>query len=423
MRITESRLRQLIREALLTEEIFGKMAFIYHGTRSPPEEFIPLLEKDEFTPGLGAGAMYGKGLYTVYDLGSTHTSYGMYGNYVYKIGVNLDGFISFDPDVTARVYGSSLSPVEQARTLNLPSRIVRRLEEITGGRSPKFSSELAMPSSEVLKGVVKGIIFTSAQDGKVVVIYDVSVVTPVSYKKANETSWTKIDPQRVRAMVGRLSDPLETEKYETNSMMELDRLLNMGVIEGDLWLSRYGGVTELPDGLHVRGSFYSGNELTSLPKDLRVDGDVFINQNSLITSIPEGLHVGGDLNVHRAVTGADGHFTVGGNLRAASLSEIPPGTTIGGSAYLSYSPIKKIPDNFTVGRDLNLKGALVISELPRGLTVGGSLHLGRTKVHQLPRDLEVGGKIYVDSKFDQSTIPQHLKNFGGVKKIWVEDDV
>jgi hypothetical protein len=66
--MTHSLLRSLIRETLLTEEVYGAQAVVYHGTKADPLELIGALLNDNFTPGKGAGAMYGKGLYTVYDL-------------------------------------------------------------------------------------------------------------------------------------------------------------------------------------------------------------------------------------------------------------------------------------------------------------------------------------------------------------------
>jgi len=94
---------------LLTEEIFGKQAFLYHGSSLSPSEFQDIIKYDTFKPGSGSGSMYGKGLYTVYDLDYTATETGQYGTYIYKLKVNLHGCISFDPDITVKIYGKKNS--------------------------------------------------------------------------------------------------------------------------------------------------------------------------------------------------------------------------------------------------------------------------------------------------------------------------
>ena len=58
---------------LLQEEVFGALAYVYTGSTSAPETFIPMIINDELDPGRGAGNMYGRGLYTVYDLPDTQT--------------------------------------------------------------------------------------------------------------------------------------------------------------------------------------------------------------------------------------------------------------------------------------------------------------------------------------------------------------
>ena len=101
-------LRSLIRETLLTEEVYGAQAVVYHGTKADPQVLISALLDDEFVPGRGKGAMYGKGLYTVYDLAGTQTSSGEYGDHVIKLKLNLYGYIIFDPDVALQVYKAPL---------------------------------------------------------------------------------------------------------------------------------------------------------------------------------------------------------------------------------------------------------------------------------------------------------------------------
>jgi hypothetical protein len=458
MRIADYTLRKLIRETLLNEEVFGKMAFVYHGSNSPPAEMVKLLkaskkldqspegisgdeqsseedpEEEEFMPGSGAGAAYGKGLYAVYDLEGTQTADGSYGQYIYKLAVNFDGFISFDPEATLKTYGAALTPAEQAKMLGLGWKFVKKLEQIHPKRPEKFTSDEANAASKFLAGAAKGIIFTGRNDGKVAVIYDASVVTPTSYKRAGDGSWTRIEKATLDSFRGRTSSRWNPEKYQVSQLKEIERVesfLNRfknkrgpspaGVIfDGNMDLKAQF-LTELPvDGLRVKGNFYVSPTMTSLPADLRVDGhlDMF---ESLIESMPRGLSVGKSLKISSQAKNVDWPFSVGEDLYAegSAIDQIPPGTTVGGNAELEASRVKKLPDNFTVGGNLILKWTPIL-ELPRGLKVGGTLDLRKTNVYSLPSDLEVGDRIYMD-ELDRSTIPAHMKGATdkkGMRKIW-----
>jgi hypothetical protein len=439
MRITEGQLRRIIREellneSLLNEEVFGKMAFVYHGSQTSPENFVKMLVNDDFKPGLGAGAAYGKGLYTVYDLKGTPTAMGSYGEYIYKLAVNFDGFISFDPEATLKIYGSALTPAEQARTLGFGRKMVEKLEEVVPGRLPAFTSDVASVASKFLAGAVKGIIFTGRGDGKVAVIFDASVVVPTSYRRAVDSEWIRIEKDTLRTFRGRASGEWKPEKYQKDPTAEIERLenflerlrANRGpapadlVFDGDVDLSKQN-LTELPVGsLHVKGDFYPGATMKTLPANLRVDGHIDMLE-SQVESIPSGLFVGKDLTPPSQVKTAEGAFTVGGDFRAAGtlLEEIPVGSVVGGNADFESSRIRKLPDDFTVGGNLILKWTPIL-ELPRGLKVGGTLDLRGTNVFTLPRDLEVGDRIYMD-ELDRSTIPPHMKGTRdkrGMRKIW-----
>ena len=103
---------------VLSERVFGAQAIVYHGSDTSPDLMIPRLANDQFTPGLGAGSMYGNGIYTVYDENpESNTFSGDYGDWVYKLKINLHGFIIFDQDICEKVYGKKLSPMEQLKML------------------------------------------------------------------------------------------------------------------------------------------------------------------------------------------------------------------------------------------------------------------------------------------------------------------
>ena len=174
--------------------------------------------------------MYGKGLYTIYDENiRSNTFSGAYGDWVYKLKINLQGFIIFDPDVCKIVYGKDMSPWQQLDALGLqaikdelqksyatskkidsdctetkkkaiqgmkrgetpqPPSIFRRIKGLFGAdyevdapaeKTVKFTSSDAVLVSDLLSKHVKGIVFTGEQDGKVAVVYDTASVVPVAW--------------------------------------------------------------------------------------------------------------------------------------------------------------------------------------------------------------------------------------------------
>ena len=215
-------------QQLLQEEVFGAQAFVYHGSRHDPSQFIPMMLKNEFDPGQGAGAMYGKGLYCVHDLDDSATKSGNYGSYLYKFKVNLHGYIIFDDDIAKKVYGKYLSPAEQAKVCGYSSHVIKFLEDgfqVEADREEQYSSDIARPASKVLSGLVKGLVFTGRRDGRVVVVYDASTAIPIAHKNLNDgEGWIKVDKQSLKdKLLKSASGDFDKEKYGKNNHM-LNRL-------------------------------------------------------------------------------------------------------------------------------------------------------------------------------------------------------
>ena len=289
-------IRQLIREMLLTERVYGAQAVVYHGSRAAPDDFIPALLDDTFKPGLGEGAMYGKGLYCVYDLAKTQTGSGKYGDYVYKFKVNLYGFICFDPEVALLVYKRPLSPVEQAQELGLDEVLIEKLKMIH--IKPGFTSAAALPASKFLEGKVKGLIFTGAQDGRVAAIYDNTIAIPFAWKLFNRKSWNSVDKSSLKPALRKsaLGD-WETDKYDIETLLaKISKLpVNKRIFKDSVNLVGTN-ITSLPAGLKVGGDLdLYGTKITSLPDGLKVGRDLKLSGTN-ITSLPDGLKVGGTIH-------------------------------------------------------------------------------------------------------------------------------
>lgn len=288
---------ELEEDAQLQERVFGAQAFVYHGSNSPPDEWIPVIINNQFMP--GEGDMYGKGLYTVYELENTLTSRGFYGEYVYKLKVNLSGFVIFDKDIAMKVYGQALTPRQQLLSLGL--------DDLTGFvpdtfSTSDFTSDDALKASMNLKGKVKGLVFTGRRDGQVAVIYDPSAVVPVSWREAkskNPNDWNAVSREEMLPALQRsatAAGEFETEMFEITPLGAIKKLeklpVDKRIFRGDLDLSQ-SAITSLPAGLKVGGNlFLAGSSITSLPADLKVGGGLYLTDTP-ITSLPADLKVGG----------------------------------------------------------------------------------------------------------------------------------
>ena len=453
-------LRSLIRETLLLEEVYGAQAVVYHGTKADPQELISALLNDEFVPGKGAGFMYGKGLYTVYDLKGTKTEMGGYGDHVIKLKVNLYGYIIFDPDVAQKVYKRTLTPAEQAAEVGYDDSVIAALKSVKPSQDGAFTSNLALSVHESLHNEVKGLVFTGANDGRVVVVYDPTTAVPMAWKKVAQNTkhvsepWIPVDKAKLLAPLHRpdisakegrpvqqsalrrsATGDFEAGKWDASSSGLIKRLERMPetqrIVRGDLDLSNNTIITSLPAGLQIGGSLKLYNtHITSLPRGLQVGGTLSLFMSS-VESLPVGLKVGGDLHCpNTSLTSLPADLQVGGDLflSDAPIVSLSAGLKVGGSLSLIGTKITSIPADLQVGGGLNLWASLVtslpeglkvggylalwktpIASLPRGLKVGGNLDIRDTPITSLPADLEVDGEIYGLNHKYWANVPEHLK--------------
>jgi hypothetical protein len=369
----QTNLRRIINEILLQEEVYGTMATVYHGSKTPPDVLIPIFTSDSFSPGKGEGMMYGRGVYTVYNLKGTQTSKGKYGKYIYKFGVNLEGFISFDPAVTELIYKKQLTPAQQAQVAGCSKDIVELLKDLEIPKE-KITSKVAYKASKILKGQVKGIVYTGEHDGRVALIYDAGTIVPLSWKLAKSDEWNKIDRDSIRPNIDRYTkkswSPGRYEKSEIKKLIDVAKL----PIEDRI----------IDDNLDIRGV-----PVTSLPAGLRITGSANLDGTNL-KSLPDGFEVGFNLNISDTqITELPRGLKVGGSLTAANLpiTKLPDDIVLNGGLDLNGTQITSLPDN------LNLNGGLVlfntpIAKLPSGLRVW-NLNIGKTQITELPEDLYV----------------------------------
>lgn len=211
----KSRLISIIRESvrnILLEGIYGNIATVYHGSTTPPEQMFKFFEEG-YKPGHGSGAWFGIGFYAMYndeDLEGSRTGNGSYGRYIYKVRINLDGFVFFVKEQCIKVLGKHMTLREQLQRLKLP-HVLKRIE--SNEKHAEFL-DMELPSEEVKTGdgvsgetiatnihsyianEVTGIVFSGGADGKVVVVYATkNNVLLLSWTKApfsnKEPGWFK----------------------------------------------------------------------------------------------------------------------------------------------------------------------------------------------------------------------------------------
>ena len=425
-------LRSLIRESLLLEEVYGAQATVYHGTKADPKKLISALLNDEFRPGLGAGSMYGKGLYTVYDSENTNTLEGIYGDHVIKLKVNLYGYIIFDPDIALKVYKKPLTPAQQAKEFGYSDGVIRALRNEKSHEEVEFTSYIALPVFRSIQHEVKGLVFTGSNDGRVVVVYDPTTAVPMAWKRvANDgmgrkayanDPWTPVNradllkPIDRPDIISREDQPAQQSAIRRSAMGDFEA----GKFDLSVMLKR---LERLPkDQRIVRGDLnLSKTQITSLPEGLKVDGMLNLYKTQ-ITSLPPGLQVGGDLYLFGVPCASlPANLRVGGNLTLdyTLVESIPDGLSVGGTLFLNNTPIKSLPKNLKVGKSLQLSYTTITS-LPEGLQVGDELFLYSSSITSLPKGLKVRGEINVEST-PITSLPDDLEagSISGFKyKYW-----
>lgn len=154
---------------IINEEVYGNIATVYHRSQTPPDKFKEILEKNEWKSGVGAGNMYGPGLYTVFTKSSNNKSYG---KYLYKMHVKgIKNFFIFLPEIYNKVWGTNKSYDEMIAEQN------KRF------KSNFYSYKDFIHSFSKEHSKVAGIIFHGNHDGDVCIIFEPKNVIPISYEK------------------------------------------------------------------------------------------------------------------------------------------------------------------------------------------------------------------------------------------------
>lgn len=180
---------------ILEEEFYGNQAIVYHRTKKPLEEI-----ESNFTKGfkIGKGDMYGKGIYTNYELEDCFSEYSLehYGEYIIKCKVSLHGFLILDYDIANQVYGKDgYRLTDQFRRLKIPKYddIVSDSEYL---EKLEYTSIVLDTIRKQVYPYVNGVIYNGKSDNRSMVVYGSNSIIPMSVtkaKKMEEVNWFRLD--------------------------------------------------------------------------------------------------------------------------------------------------------------------------------------------------------------------------------------
>lgn len=176
-------------------------------------------------------------------------------------------------------------------------------------------------------------------------------------------------------------------------------------IEGTLNLKGCTGLRNIPKRLHLGGNLTleGCNALTELPVGLEINGDLNIQGCTNITALPRGLKVAGTLNIEgcTSIRSLPDDMEITGDINAkgcTSLSTIPEGFNAQGGLLLEEcTNIRSLPDGLKTGKVLDLKNCSNLLSIPEDLVVGGTLGLeGCIGLTELPAQLNYSGGLFLD---------------------------
>jgi hypothetical protein len=197
----KSMIKNLLREALMVENLTKGSFIVYHRTNTDPNKF-----NMGFLSGGGAGSLYGKGLYTCYDL-NEQLKPGMlnqYGPYIVKFNImSTNNFIIFDINEAKKIYGQKFNLLEQLKKILKGEynryylkndKILKELDSKLMNGEFNNTSDIAFSFSRLpnINNMVNGLIFTGENDGKVLVLFNLDIANPISYSIDNGNKWVNI---------------------------------------------------------------------------------------------------------------------------------------------------------------------------------------------------------------------------------------
>ena len=434
VRSMQNTLTRFIRE-LLTEEVFGRQAFVYHGSNTKPEDMLKILANNDFKPGNAAGAMYGRGLYTVYDIDPNLPTFsGDYGVYLYKLKINIDNFIIFDSDVCKKVYGEVLSPLQQLEKhgmkdaiKEIKSKKLTKVAELmpAAAQGPidpasRFTSDFALKLSPVLQIHVKGMVYTGRRDGKVALIYDANDVVPVSWAEITKGpdpyfvggkrdsklgTWRKFSQKDIESSISRSVDAKwKSGRHFEYKSEDIITAINKGV-------KVFNGNIRIDQSMLDQLQYVPLNQLQNVPLAPApgATGKVLAAPRTTKQQLPDNLHVKGDLAI----------FSNTASASSGVLRDIPNNLTVDGNFDVVYGDYTKIGTGLHVKGNAKIRGNIACLDLPDDMIVDGDLEINFA-LNRFP-NIKIGGDLYWSgggSRVKNSTMDDNCVFHKNVKIVY-----
>jgi hypothetical protein len=165
-------------------------------------------------------------------------------------------------------------------------------------------------------------------------------------------------------------------------------------ITGYLDLSDCTALTQLPEGISVRGLILSGcTALTQLPERLSVHGGyIQLDGCTALTRLPERLSLGGsslNLSGCTALTQLSEGLSRMGRLDLSgctALTQLPEGLSVGGRLIMSgCTSLTRLPERLSVEGDMDLSGCTSLTQLPANVLQW------RLRSHDRPHIIDLAG--------------------------------
>lgn len=199
------------KDHVLLERVFGNTGWVYHRTPDNPSKYD--IVKYGIKASSNESAMYGRGLYTCYDLDQQmKPNMTRYGSYILKGKIDLNGFAILDSDVywLANPKGNFQKHLEQIGT---------NMESVKD-ESP-YTSEIAKNIWKKCKQKgYNGIVFTGRSDGKVAVIWNRRNFIPFQYTEDEGKNWAKLTPD-----IASIKRPHDPEYDKDDEKINFSKLL------------------------------------------------------------------------------------------------------------------------------------------------------------------------------------------------------
>lgn len=210
---------------LLNEEFINDKFYVYHGTPLKNLDSIFTFGFERYFGGSHVGELYGRGIYSTYDLDSTidNLTTGKYGGkLIIKIEVfNLNKFIIYDKEVARKVYKNKASikdqfelifpkeTIDELKRMKFISDQYESLYDFLIDETITYSSDQCIrlyTATNHFKDLkiespydnLDGFIFNGRSDGKVCIIKDFKNALPVEYTKDLGATWIKKESEKLK---------------------------------------------------------------------------------------------------------------------------------------------------------------------------------------------------------------------------------